>query len=80
MTAWLSPEKRNGIISAYEAGDPISEISRRFGVSKSYPGQLVKARGLPLRTPMDRRKLMARAASWKWRQRNSNSPDTGTSQ
>lgn len=69
MTAWLSPEKRNHIVSAYESGVPISEISSRFGVAKSYPGQLVKARGLPLRTALDRRQLMARAAKWKWGQR-----------
>lgn len=58
------PHRQNydAIISAYAEGEPISSIAARFGCSQTYPGQLAKRRGIPLRRPENWRKEMRSAA------------------
>lgn len=40
---------KEGILKAYERGDPPAMIAARFGVDVSYPRLLAKRRGLTLR-------------------------------
>lgn len=46
----LQVKRKEGIIAAYLAGDPIKEIAKRFGVSEAYPAGIARKAGFPSRT------------------------------
>lgn len=62
MTYGRQRQNYDAILSAYTAGEPISAIAARFGCSLTYPGQLAKRHGIPLRMPQDWRSEMRSAA------------------
>jgi len=47
----LSAEQMNDLLTAYESGELIAEIAKRFNVTAGYVCALARRKGLPARSP-----------------------------
>lgn len=63
MITRLSPEQMSELLTAYEAGELLADIAKRFDVSAGYVCALARRKGLPARSP-DRKPKKSR-----WRKR-----------